>query len=218
MSVTDVARFWGELPKDVQQQITSSVLRLWSVRSPLLWQVLAWVAAQVGAGAPIQLAVRKAGPRFGLSPRWVVSTPAGMSAGQVRQYGRRQEERGRRPGKDPRWRARHEAEAFEHELGVRPRVAAICREASGLASELRAYRLRAGGDPRAMSRLRSRANGWVKQRGADMLSGRHSLRREEIDLLVGCLARVEHAVGAPLPAMNGIRARAERMLEVLGRR
>lgn len=216
-SIIDVVRLWGELPKDLQQQIIQTVTRIWDVRAPLLWQVIAWVVAQSRMGIPVRTAVLRAGPRFGLPPRRSAPRAPGLSSGQIRQYGRRQQERGRRPGQDPRMRRYREAEAVEQEVRVRPRVVAICRESSRMADQIRAERLRAGSDPVLIRQLSIRANSWVKGRGHDMLSGRHDLRPEEIDLFVGCLARLEHAVGRALPAMPGIRDRAQRLLRFRGR-
>jgi len=99
--------------------------------------------------------------------------------------------------------------------GPRPRIAAVCRTTGGLATTMRGEYRRAGGQPATVRRLRLQANRFVKRWGHDLLSGRHHLRPAEIDLVVGCLARLEHAVGGGVPAMNGVRARAMRLLDAL---
>lgn len=211
--VRDLAHMWRELPRDLQQQILTTVRQTWMVRGSVLDQVLGWVAMNVvRTGMPVFVAVRRAGPRFGLVPR---SPEVPKVTDRVRRYHERQLARGRIPGRDPRLRRRHrEAESMAASSSVRPRIAEVCRIATARAATLR--RAAVGADARTRAGLRREANRFVKRWGNDLLSGRHALTTREIDVLVGCLAALEHAVRGGVPAMNGVRARAARLVEAIG--
>lgn len=102
----------GAIPSDVTRAIFQTLQFLWSVRGPLLNEALARARAFVGQGVPIRTAALLAGRQLNLPPRRVAPSRPGMSTRQVRQYHRRQEQRGRRPGQDPRRRQRETEELF----------------------------------------------------------------------------------------------------------
>jgi hypothetical protein len=127
MSVTDLKtrRSNGEamdlphVPSDVTRAIVQSLQMLWMVRGALLQQAKTRALQLVRQGMPIPRAALLAGQQLNLPPRRVGPGSRGpLHPQQVRQYHRRQEQRGRRPGQDPRMRRRQrEGEA---ELGIQP--------------------------------------------------------------------------------------------------
>lgn len=114
-TVKEASDAWGQLPKDVQGQILSILRQVWEMRDEGIWPVIYWVAGQVlWSGLPVAVAVRQAGIRFNLRPRTARPRGAPIADVRVRQYHRRQQQRGRRPGRaSPRSRRLRELEA-EH--------------------------------------------------------------------------------------------------------
>jgi hypothetical protein len=102
----------GAIPSDVTRAIFQTLQFLWSVRGPLLNEAMARARAFVGQGMPIRTAALLAGRQLNLPPRRVSPGRPGLTAQQVGQYHRRQQQRGRRPGQDPRSR-RKQREAEE---------------------------------------------------------------------------------------------------------
>lgn len=111
-----------------------------------------------------------------------------------------------------------------------PDVLNICQQATHLAEELRrqiaterqrlAERQRLGSRQRLGARriegairdIQMRANGQVGRLFQGIRNRMGQLSRRDIDGLVGCLARIEHAVGAPLPWMARVRSTAQQQL------
>jgi hypothetical protein len=109
----EVRRFDSEamdlphVPSDVTRAVLQSLRMLWMVRGALLHQAKARALELVGQGMPIPRAALLAGQRLNLPPRRVGPGSFGpLHPQQVRQYHRRQEQRGRQPGQDPRMRKR----------------------------------------------------------------------------------------------------------------
>ncbi|HEX9370664.1 MAG TPA: peptidoglycan-binding domain-containing protein [Roseiflexaceae bacterium] len=122
-TLQQIKDLWGQLPDDIKNQIKAQVRQLWDVRGPLWLKVIQWVGFMVfRRGVPIQTAVRQAGAQFNLRP----PRPRGRSPDdvRVRQYHRRQLQRGRVPGRNPQMRGRGLRE-FEHELEAAATGAAL---------------------------------------------------------------------------------------------
>jgi hypothetical protein len=206
---------WGQLPDDLQGQISDLVRTMWQVRGAMYYQVVQWVIGAVRTrGLSVPAAVRQAGLRFNLRPRSVAGARPGMSPVQVRQYHRRQQARGRRPGSNPAMRGRRLREMeWMYEAGAthrpNPEVLRICRLASARAQQIREARRR-GCSPNELQRLRGQANYFVRRWANQMIGKLGQLHPNDIDGLVGCLARVEHAAGATLPALGPLRSAAMR--------
>jgi hypothetical protein len=206
---------WGQIPYDLRGQILGTLRRVWDLRGAAVPEIMAfalWLVRVQRMSVPA--AVMRAGNQFNLRPRHGVARLGTMTPAQVRQYHGRQLARGRKPGRNPgfsRGRNREMEHPFEQEMGRRPspEVVRICRSAAERANRLRHERACATSTGE-LNRLRGQANHFVKRWGNQMAGKLPRMHPADIDLLIGCLARLEHAVGARLPALDGLRAAATR--------
>lgn len=94
----------------------------------------------------------------------------------------------------------------------------ICQQSARLAEEIRRQiavaRRRPGSSriERAVRNIQTRANGQVGRLFQGIRGRMSQLNRRDIDGLVGCLARIEHAAGTPLPWMARVRSIAQQQL------
>jgi peptidoglycan hydrolase-like protein with peptidoglycan-binding domain len=95
------------VPSDVTRAIVQSLQMLWMVRGALLHQAKTRALELFRQGVPIPRAALLVGQQLNLPPRRVGPGSFGpLNPQQIRQYHRRQEQRERRPGQDPRMRRR----------------------------------------------------------------------------------------------------------------
>jgi len=97
------------VPSHVMGPLVQTLRFLWVARGPVWQQLVNQAIGLFQQGMTIPDAARIAGQRLNLPPRPpVASGPAGLTPQQVRQQnrqrGRRMEQRGGRPGQDPRTR------------------------------------------------------------------------------------------------------------------
>lgn len=88
----------------------------------------------------------------------------------------------------------------------------ICQQATRLAEEIRRQIAAAGRRSGRIRDIRTRANGQVGRLFQGIRGRMSQLNRRDIDGLVGCLARIEHAAGVPLPWMGRVRSIAQQQL------
>jgi hypothetical protein len=218
-----IQEMWRAIPPDLKSQLLARARQLWSVRDPLLRQLLGLTAVFiVQQRMPPLHALQRAAQQLRLPPRSIPSSQGGMRDVQVKQYHRRQEQRGRRPGQLSTQPARGQGEAeilFEWETGYRPsqELLNICRLSGARANQLRQAVQQAHmlGHAQEIERVRKLANVFVRRWANQMIGKIHTLHRNDIDRLLGCLARLEHAVGSTLPALGPLRAAARQRLSIL---
>lgn len=106
------------MPNDLGEQLIAHAQAMWEVRGAMLPRLMFTVFALIGRGLPPMQALQMGAHQLNLPPRSIAPTQRGLSAVQVRQFHRRQEQRGRRPGQSPQMRGRLQREAeFEWMLG-----------------------------------------------------------------------------------------------------
>jgi hypothetical protein len=99
-----------------------------------------------------------------------------------------------------------------------PRVAGVCRGAGRLAEQLRQAIRRAGSAAHpshrayAIENVRRRGAAWVNRVSNQLLPILGGLHPNDLDRLVGCLARVEHAIGRETVPLRRLKAEARRRL------
>jgi hypothetical protein len=93
-------------------------------------------------------------------------------------------------------------------------VLSICQQASRFAEEIRRQiaQARQRSAARRIRDIQTRANGHVGRLFSGIRGKMSQLNRRDIDGLVGCLARIEHASGITLPWMTRIRSIAQQQL------
>jgi len=95
---------------------------------------------------------------------------------------------------------------------VSPRIRRICLEASRRATRIRELRKQSGADPQQIASAADRSQAPI----VDEIIGRLSqLPSREVDLVVGCMARIEHAAGVTLPSIERLRSAASPYLRGL---
>lgn len=98
------------IPNDLSDQLVAHAQTIWGVRGALLQRLIATAYVLMGRGFPPMQALQIGARQLNLRPQQVTSTRPGMSEVQVRQYHRRQQQRGRRPGQNPQMRGRSQRE------------------------------------------------------------------------------------------------------------
>jgi hypothetical protein len=99
-------------------------------------------------------------------------------------------------------------------------VLTICQHALVRANQLRREVQNARGITNAqhrehqLRRLRQQANFFVRRWANQAIGYIPQLHPNDVDRLVGCLARVEHAVGSTLPGLGPLRRAAGRRLSL----
>jgi hypothetical protein len=103
------------IPSDLAELLSKQAQSLWGVRGALLHRLLATAYVLIERGIPPMQALHIGARQLNLRSRPAASSRPGLSDVQVRQYHRRQQQRGRRPGQNPQMRSRLQRE-FEYEL------------------------------------------------------------------------------------------------------
>jgi hypothetical protein len=107
---------------------------------------------------------------------------------------------------------------WEAESGRSAEVVHSCRQAGQIADRLRQAirRARAGGHPFrrdfAIANIRRRGAAWVNRISNQMLPILGRFHPNDLDLLVGCLARVEHAIGGGTVPLQRLKAAVRQRL------
>jgi hypothetical protein len=97
--VHTLSELWRTMPLDLKQQLIESAKQLWPIRGALLQRVVATAYSLIiGQGLLPLPALRQAARQLRVPQR---GTQGKLSAVQVKQYHRRQEQRGRKPGRNP---------------------------------------------------------------------------------------------------------------------
>lgn len=120
-------------------------------------------------------------------------------------------------------RARREFEAgrldeLEAAAYPDPRIQGICRHAGQLALRLRQAMRRAGMQPNLLrrrytvTRIRRRGATWINRISGQFLPILDRFDPRDLDRLVGCLARVEHAIGRETGPLRRLKAAARQRL------
>jgi hypothetical protein len=101
------------LPGDLKRNLLTQARMIYNVRGALLARLMATVYTLIGRrNFPPQLALQVGARQLGLRPQAAPArTDRGLRDPQVRQYHRRQQQRGRRPGQSTQTRARWQREA-----------------------------------------------------------------------------------------------------------
>ena len=95
---------------------------------------------------------------------------------------------------------------------VSPRIRRICLEAARRATRIRELREQQGANQQQIASAADRSQAPI----VDEIIGRLSqLPSREVDLVVGCMARIEHAAGVTLPSIERLRAAARPYLRGL---
>src|SRR5262249_50464676 len=89
-----------------------------------------------------------------------------------------------------------------------PEVGKVCVEASARVRRIE-RRWQTAQSDYDRQRIPEDAEWWLSPVVNRMIPRLGRLARPDVDLLVGCLARVEHAARASLPSMNRLRAAAQ---------
>src|SRR5262245_47938887 len=115
---------WRAIPPDVKRQLSSSARQLWQARGVLLARLVVLAYSFIRQGSPPLPALQRAAARLGVAPR--PGTRPGLSSIQVRQYHRRQQQRGHRPGyAGLHTRQREIGVSAEYEMQYNPIVARL---------------------------------------------------------------------------------------------
>jgi hypothetical protein len=217
----DVRGAWSELPFDVRQQIVTYLRQLWAVRGAIPGQLLNMIASLVlYRGLSVIPATRIAVRQLGGGPG--PASPGPLTQVQARQYRSRQMQRGRpgpRIGSPTRRRQRETESASEAEQAMRPEVIFACDHARRAASAFRRTTRRlssmgnAGARSAAVRSIQVNANRWIRTRAGRLVPRFDTYTIREIDTLVSCLARMEWAVNAALPAMDAVRDAGARAID-----
>jgi len=94
------------VPSELKRAILQNLQMLWIITSGRLAEAKRRTLELVRGGTPVPTAALMAGRALNLRPRQAGPGRTGPTTQQIRQYGGRQEQRGRRPGQDPRTRRR----------------------------------------------------------------------------------------------------------------
>jgi hypothetical protein len=158
-------------------------------------------------------------PQLGWPHYHVVYLPASRRVSGHFFYG------GRPPRQMFRGRPGREAEAvFETQAPYRhdPTIARICRDAGELANELRqaiqnVWSGRSSPAHRAIAteRLRRKGTAWINHISNEMLPILKRFHPRDLDMLVGCIARVEHAIGREPVPFRRLKAAVKQILGIL---
>jgi hypothetical protein len=208
-----IQEMWRALPRDLKSQLSARARLLWAVRGPMLWQLLGLTARFIiQRRLPPLSALQQAAQQLQLPRR---GTP-GLSDAQARQYHRRQEQRGRRPGhvSHPRTRRQREREALsEDEIGppLNPVVLSVCSAARQAVNGVRQHQTRGLWGP-SPERARGRAANWLDLVSRQILPILNRFSRKDIDILLGCLYGVESAAGRTPQSLRQLRAAAAQRL------
>lgn len=114
MDVASAQEMWRAIPQDVKQQLFAMAKEFWTARDVYLRLMVAYAYPLMLRGMTPLPALSRAAAQLGIPRRdGARGTQPGMSQTQVSQYHRRQQQRGRVPGRgfNPRVRQR-EAEAW----------------------------------------------------------------------------------------------------------
>jgi hypothetical protein len=194
---------WRSMPPDLKQQLIATARALWPLRGALLQRVVTTAYSLIlQQGLTPLPALRQAARQWQVPQQ---STPGKLSDVQVKQYHRRQEQRGRRPGRNQpmsrRWLRESETSPIPH-----PDIADVCKRATHLAHNVRTQLRRAQTQGRSTEYIRRKGVRWLNQVSGAHLNRLDQYHLRDLDRLAGCLTRVEAVVGDTPPNLRRLRA------------